>query len=226
MIVAQAQVLLQETITELIPGDLDLDGDVDFSDFLTFAQNFGKSGSAPTPLEPVVITTIDTVIVTVRDTFEITYTTTIRDTITIPLDTIKVSLNLSDTFILGPILFADVDVQVGASDRVNSDVRVVNVFATDQDVTIDIFARGYDGSEEMNALFRVSDRAKMTDPRVTFAGVFPFTVVQYLEGNGFNILKASIISGPVSETGDGLKHLASFTFNALESLDVTFISLK
>ena len=33
---------------EPIPGDIDLDGDVDFSDFLIFANNFGKSGPVPT----------------------------------------------------------------------------------------------------------------------------------------------------------------------------------
>ena len=34
--------------TERIPGDIDGDGDVDFSDFLILAQNFGKTGPRPT----------------------------------------------------------------------------------------------------------------------------------------------------------------------------------
>ena len=33
-------------------GDFDLDGDVDFVDFLRFAQNFGKTGPAPTQTSP------------------------------------------------------------------------------------------------------------------------------------------------------------------------------
>ena len=51
-----------------IPGDLDLDGDVDFDDFFTFADNFGKTG-AP-----------DTLRVTVFDTLSIE---TVYDTVTV-----------------------------------------------------------------------------------------------------------------------------------------------
>ena len=32
----------------LIPGDLDLDGDVDFADFVAFASNYGRTGPRPT----------------------------------------------------------------------------------------------------------------------------------------------------------------------------------
>ena len=48
-----------------IPGDLDLDGDVDFSDFLIFTGNFGRTGEPPARPEPVVeyITITDTVYV-------------------------------------------------------------------------------------------------------------------------------------------------------------------
>ncbi len=80
---------------ELIDGDFDLDGDVDFNDFLKFTQNFGRTGPVPTPPAPlirvvtvqdtIVETQIDTVItvqydttyVTVRDTIEITKTDTV-----------------------------------------------------------------------------------------------------------------------------------------------------
>ena len=49
-------------IAASIPGDLDLDGDVDFSDFLIFSSNFGRRGDPPTVPEP------ETVYVTVTDT--------------------------------------------------------------------------------------------------------------------------------------------------------------
>ncbi len=38
-----------------IPGDLNLDGMVDFNDFFIFAQNFGKKGSKPTDPKTVAI---------------------------------------------------------------------------------------------------------------------------------------------------------------------------
>ena len=47
-------------------GDFDLDGDVDFTDFLTFASNYGKTGGSTTPINRV-----DTVRVVVRDTIYI-----------------------------------------------------------------------------------------------------------------------------------------------------------
>ena len=47
-------------------GDFDLDGDVDFEDFLTFASNYGKTGGSTTPSNRV-----DTVRVVVRDTIYI-----------------------------------------------------------------------------------------------------------------------------------------------------------
>jgi len=59
-----------------IPGDLDLDGDVDFDDFFFFADNFGKTGP-PDTLRVVVtdtlvgymnVTIFDTTIVTIHDT--------------------------------------------------------------------------------------------------------------------------------------------------------------
>ncbi len=48
-------------------GDFDKDGDVDFADFLVFANNFGKPISQQTFAE----TTMDTVLVTVRDTITV-----------------------------------------------------------------------------------------------------------------------------------------------------------
>ena len=47
-------------------GDFDLDGDVNFTDFLTFASNYGKTGGSTTPINRV-----DTVRVVVRDTIYI-----------------------------------------------------------------------------------------------------------------------------------------------------------
>ena len=45
-------------------GDFDLDGDVDFADFLTFASNYGKTGGSTTPInrvDTVRVTRVDTV---------------------------------------------------------------------------------------------------------------------------------------------------------------------
>ena len=45
-------------------GDFDLDGDVDFADFLTFASNYGKTGGSTTPsnrVDTVRVTRVDTV---------------------------------------------------------------------------------------------------------------------------------------------------------------------
>ena len=70
---------------EAIDGDLDLDGDVDFQDFLILVQNFGKEGPpAPARTDTIYVTKIDTVYAP-SDTIYVTKTdtvfTTIRDTI-------------------------------------------------------------------------------------------------------------------------------------------------
>ena len=65
-----------------VPGDLNLDGVVDFSDFFIFADNFGKSG--PTELDTIEVTVNDTIYLeretSVLDTVEIT----VNDTIYLP----------------------------------------------------------------------------------------------------------------------------------------------
>lgn len=60
-----------------IPGDLNLNGSVDFVDFLLFASNYGKTGPAPTalPAEPQIVYIRDTVVV--RDTVRVV----VRDTV-------------------------------------------------------------------------------------------------------------------------------------------------
>ena len=55
-----------ENVVEPITGDLDLDGNVDFTDFLLFSKNFGKTG--PVPTRTPTQTTERIVTVTVRDT--------------------------------------------------------------------------------------------------------------------------------------------------------------
>ena len=55
-------------IVEPITGDLDLDGDVDFADFLLFSNNFGKTGPVPTSTPTQPTERIVTVTVTVHDT--------------------------------------------------------------------------------------------------------------------------------------------------------------
>jgi hypothetical protein len=78
--VSQATVdLVDVDFVPVIPGDLDLNGSVDFSDFLTFASNFGASGPVPSPIIPRTILARDTVIV--RDTLTVSNTSFVRDTI-------------------------------------------------------------------------------------------------------------------------------------------------
>ena len=72
-------------IAEAIDGDLDLDGDVDFQDFLILVQNFGKQGPpSPARTDTIYVTQIDTIYAP-SDTIYVTKTdtvfTTIRDTI-------------------------------------------------------------------------------------------------------------------------------------------------
>ena len=84
-----------------IGGDIDFDGDVDFSDFVVFASNFGKTGAVPTDpatlfSTPPVITLLDTVTERVVDTVFVTNTRTITKLDTIYLtriDTLYLPLN-------------------------------------------------------------------------------------------------------------------------------------
>jgi len=90
-----------------ITGDLDLDGDVDFTDFLLFSSNFGKTGPIPTnsPTQPterivtvhdtIYVTKTDTVFTTFRDTIYVSNYITKTDTVfTTIRDTIYVSNNV------------------------------------------------------------------------------------------------------------------------------------
>ena len=82
-IVLLAIILITAPQVEAIDGDIDKDGDVDFSDFLILAQNFGKTGPPPQPEQP------DTVYVTKRDTIYVTVIDTIyidRGAPSIPYD--------------------------------------------------------------------------------------------------------------------------------------------
>ena len=54
--------VVHATTEEPIPGDLDLDGDVDVADFLIFTANFGKTGPVPSQT-PTTVTVRDTVYV-------------------------------------------------------------------------------------------------------------------------------------------------------------------
>ena len=76
-------------------GDFDLDGDVDFEDFLTFASNYGKTGGSTTPINRV-----DTVRVVVRDTIYIDSgsggnTGTQTDSLSIPRNLAQLKLSSS-----------------------------------------------------------------------------------------------------------------------------------
>ena len=92
--VSNAVILFTDAV-EPVDGDFDLDGDVDFVDFLNFAGNFGYRGPVPTPavseptivtvrdtvqiatIETLIVATTDTVIVTQIDTLFVTNTRTI-----------------------------------------------------------------------------------------------------------------------------------------------------
>ena len=52
---------------EPIPGDINLDGRVDFTDFIILAQNFNRSGPKPTPPEPEIIVVRDTITQIIQD---------------------------------------------------------------------------------------------------------------------------------------------------------------
>ena len=59
-------IMATANIAEAIDGDLDLDGDVDFQDFLILVQNFGKQGPpSPARTDTIYVTKTDTVFITV-----------------------------------------------------------------------------------------------------------------------------------------------------------------
>ena len=92
--VTEAQIVFAaEPFVEGLRGDLDRDGDVDFSDFVIFAADFGKRGPVPTDRVRIVTRTVsdtifhtthDTVRVVTRDTIVVVQT--IHDTVYISSD--------------------------------------------------------------------------------------------------------------------------------------------
>jgi hypothetical protein len=93
MDVSNAVLVVANEYIAPLNGDFDLDGDVDFPDFLGFTTNFGKKGPAPSqgfPITPLLLRIpvsgtnggTDTIVITVIDTIEITNidTVTIGDT--------------------------------------------------------------------------------------------------------------------------------------------------
>jgi len=65
--------LLTATAVWAIPGDLNLDGVVDFEDFFLFADNFGKEG----PPDTLRVVVTDTIFVQVYDTTRVTFWDTV-----------------------------------------------------------------------------------------------------------------------------------------------------
>ena len=81
-ILIAALLLMRVSAGYAIPGDLNLDGVVDFSDFFIFSDNFGQEG----PPDTLRVTVHDTLKVTVLDTLELETvydTVTVRDTIAV-----------------------------------------------------------------------------------------------------------------------------------------------
>lgn len=82
-----------------LPGDLDLDGDVDFEDFFRLADNFGKTGP-PDTIAIVVYDTVsveahqETLRVSVFDTLQIE---TVYDTVTVEFVLPPSDVNITDT---------------------------------------------------------------------------------------------------------------------------------
>ena len=68
------------TAVDPIPGDIDLDGNVSFSDFLILAGNYGKTGPKPSGGGQVITRTV-----VVHDTITVLHT--VRDTIYVQADT-------------------------------------------------------------------------------------------------------------------------------------------
>ena len=95
-------VFTAEHFMEGIRSDLDRDGDVDFSDFVLFAGDFGKTGPIPTDQVRTITRTI-----VVHDTIEVTET--VHDTIEVTKtvhDTIEVTMTIHDT-LRAPIRYAN-----------------------------------------------------------------------------------------------------------------------
>ncbi len=77
-----------------IPGDLNMDGAVNFDDFFLFAQNFGKNGPVPTGEVKIGVQTV-----TVRDTVTVTRTVTLHDTLKVltTVTGVRYTNNFSDS---------------------------------------------------------------------------------------------------------------------------------
>lgn len=86
-----ALIFTNQSGIEGLKGDFDLDGDVDFSDFLTFANNFGKTGPIPVVGSSGTVTRTlvirDTIFATVHDTITIVVRDTVYITANQPTDT-------------------------------------------------------------------------------------------------------------------------------------------
>ena len=115
--IANASIVFTDRV-EAIGGDIDLDGDVDFVDFLTFAGNFGRTGPVPSAQS-------QTTTVVIRDTIEVVRS--IRDTFFANPDGVLSPINLQ----------ARVDVQSGGGDKTYS--QIVSLTSASETVTIEIF---------------------------------------------------------------------------------------
>ena len=110
---------------EVIPGDLDLDGDVDFTDFLTFAGNFGKTG--PVPIGGGV--RIRTVVV--HDTVTIGEAVKIDQLLLAQRLVLTTDSGTLDTLLVRTIPIQTVGLRAEAADRLELDLRGQSIAGTE-----------------------------------------------------------------------------------------------
>ena len=104
-------------------GDFDLDGDVDFTDFLTFASNYGKTGGSTTPSNRV-----DTVRVTRVDTVHVFVPTKIDSVNSGNPDSLSIPPGLTGLRVLPELVPTGWKISVTYLDYYGNDIRATRDF--------------------------------------------------------------------------------------------------
>lgn len=232
--VSNASIVFTDKV-EALGGDIDLDGDVDFIDFLTFAGNFGKTGPPPSPAAT------QTIIVTVRDTITDTRVTTVRETITVNKtdtltvtrrDTVEVVKSIRDTVFanfsdtLPPInLQARVDIQSGAGDKIYTQNTTLSTESNTGStlVTVEIFAAGFSKVQGFQAIFRVDDPSKISKVSGKGRDGFDFAIEDF-KNDGITLSVAG--ASEYSDSNSGFQYMGAMTFEVSGSVNLTFESYE